>query len=54
MVRSLIACLLAGALVAGCAYVPVRHSAAAQYCSVLSYEPCLDQVRTGNCVPCPS
>ena len=38
---------------AGCAQLaPAENDVSLKYCSVISYEPCLDQARTNNCVPC--
>jgi hypothetical protein len=49
----LIVCLLVIELCDGCTELPPQRSAATRYCSVRTAEPCLDQVRTGNCQPCP-
>jgi hypothetical protein len=51
MLRSLVMSLVAGALAAGCA-APAPH--AVRYCSLISYTPCLEQQRSGNCQPCPN
>lgn len=46
------ACVLAPATIAGCATSDGLRSSATRYCSVITHEPCLDQQRTGNCLPC--
>ncbi len=51
MLRRLVTWLLVCSLAAGCASPPPQH--AMRYCSVISFEPCLVQERTGNCQPCP-
>jgi hypothetical protein len=40
-------------LASACTQTPPTRIAATHYCEVTSHEPCLDNVRTGNCVPCP-
>jgi len=40
--------LLAGALAAGCA-APAPQPHSMRYYSVISYTPCLEQQRSGNC-----
>jgi hypothetical protein len=39
-------------LVSACTQMPPTHIATTQYCEVNSHEPCLDNTRTGNCLPC--
>jgi hypothetical protein len=53
MLRLTITCLLSGAVTAACVHQPTDQTQT-RYCSVRSYEPCLEQVRTGNCQPCPT
>lgn len=36
----------------GCSDLP-PSAETERYCNVTTAEPCLDQVMTGNCVPCP-
>lgn len=49
----LIVCFLMIEVCYGCTVPPPQRTSATGYCSVRTAEPCLDQVRTGNCQPCP-
>ena len=41
-------------LVSGCTQMPHTRVAATRYCTISTFhEPCLDNIRTGNCAPCP-
>ena len=44
--------LIVVGLASACTQMPHARLAATRYCEVNSHEPCLDNMRTGNCVPC--
>jgi hypothetical protein len=52
MLRPILICLFSCATIAACQHQPVQQTET-RYCSVRSFEPCLEPVRTGNCQPCP-